>query len=469
MASSSPLFNVGGLASGLDTNSIVDQLMAIERQPQTRLLQRQRVEEARQNGLRDVSTRLANLKSAAAALRDSTLWADVQTVESSDASRATATRTSGAAAGAYDLTITQLARAQQLTQGSAVTAAAAGDTLHLQVGSGTTVNVAITAGDSLETIASKINSTTDTQVYASVVNSKLVLTGKVTGASSTISATSDGSLAADLGLAETLAPLDAQYTVDGAAKTSASNTVTNAINGVTLTLKAKTTSAVTITVGAPGPDSAAIQDKVKAFVDQYNSTIDFIRGKLSEQKVRDPKTDDDRAKGVLANDSGLSLVLSRLRNAVADLVGGRPTDLDQLAEAGITTGASTGSATPSADAIAGKLTLDSTKLATALSTRFSDVKALFNNATGDPATEGFAQRVDRLINPYTSSGGILPGRIASEQSIIDDLKHRRTDLEYRLGIREKHLRSQFTAMETALSQSQSQSQWLSGQIARLSQ
>src|SRR3989304_5204913 len=150
MASSSPLFNVGGLASGLDTNSIVDQLMAIERQPQTRLLQRQRVEEARQNGLRDVSTRLANLKSAAAALRDSTLWADVQTVESSDASRATATRTSGAAAGAYDLTITQLARAQQLTQGSAVTAAAAGDTLHLQVGSGTTVNVAIKAGGAPE-------------------------------------------------------------------------------------------------------------------------------------------------------------------------------------------------------------------------------------------------------------------------------------------------------------------------------
>lgn len=464
-----PTFNVGGLASGLDTSSIIEQLMAIERQPQIRLQQRQRVEEARQNALRDVLTRLSNLKSAVAGLRDPTIWVDTQTVESSDATKLTATRTAGAAAGAYDLTISQLARAHQVTQTGTISQATADDVLHVAVGSGSAIDVAVTAGDSLETIASKINSTSDIPVYASVVNGKLVLTGKTTGAASTISVTSDGSLATDLALTQSLAAQDAHYTVNGVAKTSASNTVTDAIVGVSLTLKAATSGTVTVTVGAPGPDTAKIAEKVKAFVDQYNSTVEFIRGKLTEKKVTNPTTDGERAKGVLANDAGLSQLLSTLRQAIADIVTGRPGDVSQLAQIGISTGATTGSGTVSADAIAGKLTLDASKLSSMLSSRFSDVKALLTNATGSYETEGLSQRLDRILDPQVAAGtGVLPSRISAQDSLIDLLERREGDFDVRLAQRERALRAEFTALETVLSQLQSQNAFVTAQLARLS-
>src|SRR5438270_4791568 len=106
-----PTINFGGLASGLDTNSIISKLMSVESQPLTRLQQQQAVEQARQATLRDVKTRLVNLQTAAAGLRDIGTWADVQTVDSTDATKISATRTSGAAPGGYQLMVTQLARA----------------------------------------------------------------------------------------------------------------------------------------------------------------------------------------------------------------------------------------------------------------------------------------------------------------------------------------------------------------------
>jgi flagellar hook-associated protein 2 len=469
MSSFRPTFNVGGLASGLDTNAIIDQLMAIERNPQVRLQQRQRVEELRKNALSDILTRVSNLKTAAAGLRDATIWGDTQTVESSDATKVVVARTAGTAPGAYAIEISALARAHQVTQGSSASSASADDVLHIAVGGGTAVDVSIAAGDSLQTIADKINGSSGIGVYASVVNSKLVLSGKTTGAANTISVTSDGSLAGDLAFAQSQTAQDASFTVDGVAKTSSSNVVSDAIVGLKLTLKAQTTSPVTVTVSVPGADTDKITERVKDFVDQYNSTIDFIRAKLSEKRVANPTTDDERAQGLLSGDAQLGRLLSTLRQSVSDLVGGRPTDLDQLSEVGITTGATTGSATPSADAIAGKLVLDSAKLAEKLNARLSDVKALFHNVTGDASTEGFAQRIDRVLEPMTTSiTGMLPSRIASQQSIVDLLKKRQSDMDVRLAQRETALRRQFSALEAALSQLQSQNDYVGSQLARLS-
>jgi flagellar hook-associated protein 2 len=464
-----PTFNVGGLASGLDTNTIIDQLMAIERQPLVRLQQRELVEQARQNALRDVQTRLQNLKTAADALRAATIWNSTQTVASSDPTKVDVSRFAGAAAGAYDLTISQLARAHQITQGSALQSASASDVLHIQLGSGSAIDVAIASGDSLQTIADKINGTTDIPVYASVVNSKLVLTGKATGAANTISVTSDGTLAGDLGFATTLTAQDAQYTLDGVAGTSASNTIKDAIVGLSLTLKSKTTSAVTITVGAPGADNDAIESKVQGFVDQWNSTIDFIRSKLDERKVANPTTNDDRVKGVLAHDPGLESLLSTLRAAVADVVSGRPSDASLLSQVGVSTGAATGSSTTNPDAIEGKLTLDTSKLDAMLENRLSDVKALFTNLTGSYASEGLSQRIDRILDPQVNAvNGVLGSRISSEDSILKLFKDQEDSINVRLDLREQQLRAQFTAMETALSQLQSLNASVAGQFARLS-
>jgi flagellar hook-associated protein 2 len=468
--SSAPLFNIGGIASGLDTNTIIGQLLAIERQPEVRAAQQQQVEQARQNALRDVNTRLTNLQTAIAGLRDVSTWGDVQSVTSSDAANVGVVRTGGAAPGGYQVQVTQLARAHQVTQSSGLANAAADDTLHIKVGTGTVADVAVKSGDSLDTIAGKINGTSGIQVYASVVGGKLVLSGKVTGEANTISVTANAGLDTDLGFAESLAARDAKYTVDGGAvQSSASNIVTTAIPGVTLTFKGVMASAASVVVGSPGPNTDVVQAKIQAFVDQYNSTVDFINSKLKEQKVVNPSTPDDRAKGVLNADPGLSGILSQLREAVGDIFTSAPQDLNQLSLVGLSTGKTVGSGTINQDSIDGLLTLDSDKLSDMLTNRFSDVKKLFTNVTGTYATEGLAQRLDDLLTPQVRTGGVLATRIAGEQTTIDDLKQRQHDIETRVALRETQLRNQFTAMETALSQSQSLQSQLAGQFAALSQ
>jgi len=185
-----------------------------------------------------------------------------------------------------------------------------------------------------------------------------------------------------------------------------------------------------------------------------------------------PTTDDDRAKGVLRGDSQLDSLLNSLRSTFGDLVQGRPSDMQALSQVGLSTGKTTGSGALDQDAIEGKLTLDTTKLSDALNTRLSDVKALFSNATGSYATEGLAQRLHRVVDPWVVGSGtstaIFDSRISSEQSIIDGLVKQQSDMDVRLNERETALRQKFTAMETALSQIQSQGNWLMGQLAQLS-
>src|SRR5919205_216755 len=107
MATSGPTFNFGGLASGLDTNTIVDQLMAIERQPQNRLKLKQGQIDARKSALQDIESRLKSLRLAAQDLKSPTLWLDTQTVDVNDPTKLTATRTGGAGTGAYQVNVTQ--------------------------------------------------------------------------------------------------------------------------------------------------------------------------------------------------------------------------------------------------------------------------------------------------------------------------------------------------------------------------
>src|SRR5918912_2667637 len=115
MSDASPL-RLGGLASGMDTDSVVAQLMAIERQPQLRIQQQQRVEQARQAALRDVQSRVLNLQTAAAALRDPGIWGDVQSVDTSDSAHLAVSRTGGAPPRGYLVEGQQLAPAAPSTK-----------------------------------------------------------------------------------------------------------------------------------------------------------------------------------------------------------------------------------------------------------------------------------------------------------------------------------------------------------------
>ena len=96
---------IGGLASGMDTDSVIAQLMQLEAQPGTRWAQQKKVSEARESALKDILSRVKNLQSEAKNLKSVSTWADTQTVESSDTTKLTAARVAGAAPGGYSVAV----------------------------------------------------------------------------------------------------------------------------------------------------------------------------------------------------------------------------------------------------------------------------------------------------------------------------------------------------------------------------
>jgi flagellar hook-associated protein 2 len=451
---------LSGLASGVDTATVVEQLMAIERQSSLRLQLKQKQAQARQDALKDVSTRLKNLNTAATDLRSSLIWADTQTVESSDSTKVTAKRVSGAGPGSYSLQVLQLARAEQRTYDYTPNAGAA---TTLSVGA-KTFNLA--AGATLADVVSQINSDATSPVYAAAVDhdsdgdQELVLSSRSTGSAAGF--TASGSTVAEVAGTQKLG-LNAQFTVDnGAVLTATTNTVSNAVPGLELTLKGAST--VNITVGAPGADTAAVKAKVKAFVDQYNSTVDFIKGKLNEKKVPNATTDADSLKGLLKGDTMLNSVLSQLRVGLTASQAGNPSTMDELAELGVSTGATTGESALNANAVAGKLVFDEKIFDAAMASNPLDVRRMLGGMTG---TSGFGQAVEAILQPSVSSTGTMQSRI----NAMDDEKKRITDsiaaMDKRLSAKEARLKATFAAMESAMSASQQQSSWLSGQLAAL--
>jgi flagellar hook-associated protein 2 len=449
--------SLGGLSSGLDTQSVIDQLMAVDRAPETRLKLKESALEARQSALSDVATRLRNLLTAAKDLGSVTTWADTQTLDVSDSTKLTATRKSGAAPGGHDIAVTTLARSEQRSYAFTQQAG----TLDL----GTDTHISVAATDDGAAVADKINAASSSPFYAVFVKDplndptkdRLVLTRKDTGYR-------DSTKLAVTGLDWTSGPdvtvkegVNASFSVDGGpAQQSLSNVVTSAIPGLQLTLKATGTSSVT--VSPPGPDDDAVKGKVQAFVDQYNSTIDFIRSELAEKRVPNATNDTDARKGPLFADTQLTGLLAHLRGLVSDktAVGGQ---IKSFGDIGVSTGSATGGAA-SADSLAGKLQLDATKLADAIENNRIDLKSFLT----DP-TDGISAKLSNLLDPVAkASSGLIDVRAQQAGDEASSIEDQIALMETRLSDKADRLKAQFTAMEQALAQSQQQQSWLSSQL-----
>jgi flagellar hook-associated protein 2 len=477
MATSTSTINFGGLASGLDTNTIVDQLMAIERQPQTRLKLQQARIDVRKSALSDIETRLKNLQLAAQDLKSPTLWLDTQSVDVNDSTKVAATRTGGAGTGGYQVQIDTLASASQ--HWFTYAPPAADQTISFDYGGTDPLNaptkhysVTLPAGSDIAAAASSINSSSDSPVYASVItmpdgSQQLAFSSKATGDQSDFSVS--GAAGVLTGQTRAVPGTNATGNVNGVAFNEQANVVASAIPGVTLTLKGVTgaTNPVTVTVGAPGPDKNAISAKVKAFADQYNSTVSFIKSKLDEKPVPNATTSADQNKGVLYGDTALSALLSQMRVAMTSQYTADGTvspDFDQMSEIGVSTGKTTGSSALNADSVAGKLTFDGDTFMAALTKDPSSVRKMLSGTT---TFSGFAQSFDNLLKPVVQADGTLDQTIKSQDSLRRALSDQISRMDDLLAKKQELLKSQFTAMETAMQSSQSQGQWLSGQLAQL--
>jgi len=443
-----------GLASGLDTESIITQLMAVERQPRPRLTLKQAAAQAQEDSLSAIRTKLTSLDLATSGLSSAALWEPTQSVDTTDSTKVTARRTGGAGPGGYQVAVTSLASSEQRTFALGDTSAQSMLTLK---GAWQTagVDVTVNAGATVDDVVAAVNSKSDAPVYAVNVNGSLVLSSKKTGTSFGFTVTGDTQLTGST----VKAGADAAYTVDGVAKTSATNVVSDGIPGVELTLRAPTSSSVTVNVGTPAPDKGQTIDAVKAFISAYNDVVTKVRAELTERRVANPQTTADAQKGDLFGDPMLTSMLDGMRQAISEAnVGGLT-----LADIGISTGKATGAAA-TADSIDGKLTLDEAALSKALDDDPAAAQKLLGGMTDTP---GFAQSFANSLAPITHAGGLLEARASAADDNITYIKSQLDDMDRRLIMREDYLRKQFTTLETTLQRSQSQSSDLASRLASL--
>jgi flagellar hook-associated protein 2 len=448
---------LSGLASGVDTTSIVQQLMAVERQQTTPITNRQTRVTAEQSALKTIAAKLTAFQTAAAALKkDGTAFATSQAVTSSDTSKVTAAKISGAGVGGHTVQVDRLAASAQA--GFAV-----GD---LSTGGTFTVGAKQFTYDATATaasIATQVNATADSPVYAAVVKNgagqeRLVFSARTTGEGSRF-AVSGSALTEDSSYASPASSLNAQYRVDGSSTVleSQSNSVENAVAGLRLTFKGVTSSPVSVTVDAEDIDRTAVKSKVKAVVDAYNDLITTTRSALDQKNVVNPQSSSDIAAGVLFGDIGLTSMLSGLRSSLGDAIGGL-TGITSLADMGVTVPAATGGASTD-DAKQGKLVIDDAKLTSALDTDWTKVSSFLDKLAG---------KVDTLVKAQTgSTNSLIDGRVTSDAGSLKQLQDQLDSLNTRLDSEQTRLQAQFTAMETALSKLQAQQSWLTGQINSL--
>lgn len=444
---------MSGLASGLDTAKIISDLMAVERKPRVRIELDQVAAQARKDALTDIQGKLKSLKLASTDLKSVLLWNEKQQVTSSEPNRISAKVTGEVDPRTFDVTVQRLAvtgeRRFEWTAGSgplSVTPSSTGVTTSIDISTATTVDEAV----------SLINAA-DAGVTAKTVNGQLQLLSKTSGGNGNFTATGAG-----LTEKSSKTGVDAQFTVDGVAKTATSNVITDAIPGVELELKGLTpTEPVAISATPLQVDPAAVKTKLKAFVDLYNSTIDALRTRTTETRVRDPQTMGDARKGTLFADGGLRQILSSLRGATMNgLSVGNAADIDQLAEIGISTGKGTGGAS-TAESLQGKLVIDDALLTKKLEEDPASVERLFASATG------FATRMEELLDPLVKTDGTFEGRLDSSDADLKRLKTALDTMDQRLTRKEEAYRRQFTSLETAMSRAQAQQASMAQQLAGL--
>ena len=441
---------IGGLATGLDTDTLVQKLMAVESRPVTTLQTRKVKYQTLAAAFKDLNSKLSALKARADVLKDPAIFF-LRSVTSSDETVATASATSGTVRGTFSLTASALARGSLAAAGvtkSALTdsIASADGTLQFKLGAtGTVVSVAVAAGATLDTLVAAINSANG-GVRATAVNTgtvatpayKLTMTSNATGAANNIVIVTDPTTIA---IANTQTATDAGFTVTGlGAFTRPTNTFSDVVDGVTITLK-KASGSTDLAVDY---DKAATQSKVQNLLEAYNSVI----GAIDAQTTAKTAADGAVQAGGFSGDAIPRVIRSGLASTIAFSVTGA---FARLAEVGVTTQKD------------GTLTLDSAKFQKALGDNPVAVSTLF---AGTTTKDGIA---DLLSSKADTATKAVTGTIATRQDgITATIKSIQKQVDAglaRLAKTEQTLRERFANLEQVVARTQRTGSALLAQLA----
>jgi flagellar hook-associated protein 2 len=455
VASSSSSGAAGG--SVIDVNSLVAQLVAATEAPQEALLNSQTQQVTSQiSALGTLKSALSTFQSALAAL-DTTSAFQLETATSSNQSAVTATASSGAPAGTYNVVVSQLAQSEQLLSNS-ITGSLGTGTLSISLG-GASFQVSVDSSDNtLSGIAQAIDSAAGNPgVTATVLQGangqQLLLSSSQTGAASTIgvSETDGGNGLAALTYSPTntanytqeSAAQDAKFTVSGVSFTSPTNTVTGAMSGVTFNLLATTPvgtpAAVTI-----GNDNSTISTNIAAFVSAYNT----LQQALVSLGGYDSST---ATAGPMMGDGAFTQIQNQIQQALYSVVDTGSSTYNTLASIGITTNSD------------GSLSLNSGTLASALNTNFSAVSQIFAGATG------VATNLNTDITAALGANGSITNEGQTLTSQENALTTQSDNLNTQMAQLTASLTQQYAALNTLLSSLQSTSSYLTQAFATLPQ
>ena len=469
---------ITGLASGLNTNAVVQALMAAQQQQVTNLQNQQSGITALNKQLTSIQTALQTVADDAQALGSPTLFANTQTISSTNSTLigATATGSNGAVVGSYQVSVTAMASASQRT--FAFTSQASTDTITID-----NHDTNLAAGASAQDFVNAINNDKNASVWATVTGTDpatqkplVVLSERNTGAppaatpNAFVTVTGDSANALSEQAQYAQAGTNAAYTINGGAtQYSTSNTIagagvatptsatpgaTKTIPGVTLSLNGLTGSTpVTVTVGTPAPSSQNVQTAVQKFVTDYNSAISQIQTQLAQTP-----SSSDPTQGTLYMDSGLKQLLSSMRQMMSTTINGLPDSMNGMLDAGVSTGATTGTGAISQSALAGTLTVDTNALTSALTSNASGVKAMM---------QSWSIKFSKLVDAEAGPGGTISVRMQGETSQSSFLANQIHNLTEANQIKQAQLVQEFAQMEAALSQNQSTSSWLTNQLNSL--
>lgn len=375
-------------------NQLIQQTLTAQRQPIYALTAKKDQLNIKKAVYSDLKSKLLALSSIVDDLTsddDNTVF-DNESASSSDRSVVTATATSEAISGIYNISVDNLAQAHMARsdqQTSSSDALSMSGTFTLNG-----VNIQVDAEDSLEDIVESINEAEyeeGSEVTANIVDDYLVLEAGSTGISNQLSASDQtGTVLADLGVLNagsiktTLqAAEDASFTVNGISVTRSSNTeLDDVINGVTLNLLSETEGTETAeSVLTVSPDHTAIRAKVTAFVNNLNSTLSYL---TSKTKVVGDQEEEKYSRGILAGET----IFSRLKADMVIAIGQEttlepesPDDPIYLADIGITLGSNL------------NVSLDTAELNSALESNFDGVTRLFS---------GVMARFEDALEPFVS-------------------------------------------------------------------
>jgi flagellar hook-associated protein 2 len=473
-----------GLASGLATDDIVTKLMKVERAPLDRLTSDKTYEANRLKAYGQLNTRLNDLRTAVDALH---LTSDVRTTKVTLSSESAFTATSDSAApGSYNITVTQLAQVQK-----SITGGFSSSTTGLLGTGNITVNgkqITVDASNnSLQGLTSSINAASETTgVTATIINDgsggstayRLVLTGKDASTAFTMTSALKDAGGADIAFAATNSQTaqQARLTVDGLAVVSNSNTVADVISGVTLNLNAISP------ISSSGPpvvytatkmevvaDSTSLKEKISTFVSSYNKVMEWIVSGYTDDATSSTATDstdsttssttsdttdktEENLARYLRGDVTVNTVKRGLQSILTDTVGNSGS-LHILSNIGIATNKD------------GTLNLNSSKLDKAIST--SGQEGLVKLLAGENTSDGVMKKFNSyLLNVTSATKGMYAEKRNHYTSKVNQLDNQITRKTALFDKMEASMKARFTAMETLVSNLNSQSSYLTQQISQ---